>query len=257
MTQRLLASQGIINLRDVGGYGGRDGRKVAWGRLLRSGHLANATPTDLDSLRRMGVIEIHDFRRPSEQAMHPSPAFPNIRTHHYALRMGSTDGFIDRFVAGEMSANDTHQMMIDGYRSFISQRSEEFGRLLRHLAEPSDAGVLLHCTAGKDRTGIGIALVLLALEVDPDVILNDYLLTIEAQPAENVLAIMGEFLGSRGIEQWDREAMRPYCTVHADYLQAALDEIAQGWGDAQNYFEAAMGLDAAAIERLQTRFLET
>jgi protein-tyrosine phosphatase len=256
VTQRLLSSQGITNLRDVGGYLGRHGRKVAWGRLLRSGHLANATEADLDGLGTLGVVEIHDFRRPSEQAMHPSPELPSIRTHHYKLRMGSTEGFIDRFIAGEMSADDTHQMMVDGYRSFINQRGDEFGRLLRQLARPSDGSALMHCTAGKDRTGVGIALVLLALEVDPEVILADYLLTIEAQPAENVLAIMDQFLRQRGIGEWDREAMRPYCTVHADYLSAAFDEIARGWGDAPTYFEMAMGLDAAAIEQLQTRFLE-
>ena len=256
MNQRRLTSQGIPNLRDVGGYEGHAGRRVAWGRLLRSGHLANATALDLDTLKTLGVTEIHDFRRRSEQSMHPSPAITYARIHHYQLRMGSTEGFIDRFVAGEMSAHDTHQMMVDGYRSFINERSDEFGRLLHHLAKPNDASVLLHCTAGKDRTGLATALVLLALEVDAEVILDDYLLTIETHPAEHVLTIMEQFLSTRGVEQWDREAMRPYCTVHADYLEAALDEIERGWGDAPTYFEAAMGLDAAALERLQTRFLE-
>jgi len=256
MNQRLLASEGIPNLRDVGGYVGRGGRRVAWGRLLRSGHLADATPVDLETLRNLGIAEIHDFRRPSERSMHPSPVIAYARTHHYELRMGSTTGFIDRFVAGEMSASDTHQMMVDGYRSFISKRTDEFGRLLRQLAQPTAAGALLHCTAGKDRTGLATALVLLALEVDPEVILEDYLLTIETHPAEHVLTIMDRFLSERGHDQWDREAMRPYCTVHADYLTAALDEIARGWGDPPTYFKAAMGLDNAALERLRSRFLE-
>ena len=158
-----------------------------------------------------------------------------VSTHLYELRMGSSQGFIDRLVAGEMTPGKTHQMMVDGYRSYIIHHQEEYGRLLHSLAEPVNHGALLHCTAGKDRTGVGIALVLLALGVDQETVLKDYLLTLETVSTENVLAIMGRFLAKRGITEWDREAMRPYCTVHADYLSAALEEINNGWADADTY----------------------
>jgi protein-tyrosine phosphatase len=256
MQQRILATEGVSNLRDVGGYKTQHGRQVAWGRLLRSGHLAEASAADCEQLLQLGIGEIHDFRRYTEREMHPTPALAEVKTHLYELRMGSSQGFIDRLVAGEMTAAQTHQMMVDGYRSYITHHQDEYGRLLHTLAEPAAHGALLHCTAGKDRTGVGIALVLLALGVDQDTVLEDYLLTINATSTENVLAIMGRFLAKRGVEAWDREAMRPYCTVHADYLVAALAEIDAGWPSPDAYLREALNLDAQAQQRLRDRFLE-
>ena len=198
MGQRVLRSQGIDNLRDAGGYPTRHGRPVAWGRLIRSGHLADATAADRERLTRLGIGEIHDFRRYSEREMHPTPSLAGVNTHLYELRMGSTHGFLDRLIAGEMTPAKTHQMMIDGYRSYITDHQKEYGRLLRQLAHPAAHGALLHCTAGKDRTGVGIALTLLALGVDRDTVLEDYLLSTETLSTDNVLAIMGRFLAKAG-----------------------------------------------------------
>lgn len=256
MQQRVLATEGISNLRDVGGYRTRDGRQVAWGRLFRSGHLAEATVTDCDQLVELSVGEIHDFRRYTERQMHPTPALGDASTHLYELRMGSSEGFIDRLVAGEMTPAKTHQMMVDGYRSYITHHQDEYSRLLHTLAEPVSQSALLHCTAGKDRTGVGVALVLLALGVDQDTVLEDYLLSLETLSTDNVLAIMGRFLAKRGIEDWDREAMRPYCTVHVDYLSAALAEINAGWPSPDDYLRDALKLGAEAQQRLRDRFLE-
>lgn len=255
MQQRVLAAEGIDNLRDAGGYKTQQGRQVAWGRLFRSGHLAEATAADCERLVQLGLGEIHDFRRYTERQMHPTPVLAEASTYLYELRMGSSDGFIDRLVAGEMTPAKTHQMMMDGYRSYITNHQEEYGRLLASLAAPVSHGALLHCTAGKDRTGVGIALVLLALGVDQDTVMADYLLTIDTLSTENVLAIMGRFLAKRGVEDWDREAMRPYCTVHADYLSTALDAINSGWPSADAYLRDALKLDSQAQRRLQTRFL--
>ena len=252
---RFVPFEGIANFRDAGGYRARDGRRVKWGVLFRSGHLRDGTDRDGERLKGLGIGEIHDFRREDERQAYPTPALPGAVTAFYDLRMGSARGFFDLVIAGEATRDGTHRMMIDGYRSYIARDHEGFGRLLKSLAQPATHGALLHCTAGKDRTGIGIALTLLALGVPRDVIVEDYLLSSIGYPTEDVVAILEGFLRKRQVPQWDREALVPYCGVHPDFLAAALDEIDRLGGPDQ-YLREHLGLSAAQRDALRERFLD-
>ncbi len=255
MTERFLPFEGIANFRDAGGYETGHGQRVKWRVLFRSGHLRDGTDRDGERLRRLGIGEIHDFRRSDERSAYPTPALPNATTLLYGLRMGSTRGFFDLVIAGDATRERTHGMMVAGYRDYIAERQNEFGQLLRHMARSADHAVLMHCTAGKDRTGIGIALTLLALGVSRETILEDYLLSSIGYPADDVVAILEGFLRERQVPEWDREALVPYCGVHADFLNGAFDEIDR-LGGTERYLREQLGLSDQDRDLLRRRFLE-
>ena len=255
MTTRFIPFDGIANFRDVGGYRTSSGQQTKWKTVFRSGHLSDASDTDRDRLRELSIGEIHDFRRHEERHRYPTPPFRQSTTTLYNLRMGSARGFFEAIESGTATREATHQMMVDGYRSYITDHAEDFGSLLKDLATQAPHAVLLHCTAGKDRTGIGIALLLMALGVPRDTIVDDYLLSAEGYPPEEIIAILEHFLAKRDVPPWDREALVPYCGVHEDFINTALDTVDQ-LGGPMAYFKNQLKLADSDMETLQARFLE-
>lgn len=183
---RQLPINGGYNYRDLGGYQTIDGHTVKWRRLLRSGSLRHLTSQDLQYLSDLKVAKDIDLRSPRETKKEPDQV-PDV-AEYIANPIFSTDETrasqpISSF-SDELNADPTRgrQHMRTVYHEMVAepgpqQAYREFFQQL--LSAPADRPVLFHCTAGKDRTGIGAYLLLNALEVQPDVIIKDYLLTNE------------------------------------------------------------------------------
>ena len=169
---RVVALDGGINFRDIGGYINNQGRTVKWRKIMRCGHLANLSEADLDSLEQIGVSKIHDFRRKEEQEQSPSCAIRAEFIDDYQISIGDISRFWEFLFGGELTADSSHTLVVNSYRSCIEVVIPAFSRFMRHIVDNADNASVFHCSAGKDRTGMAAALILSALDVPRETIIT-------------------------------------------------------------------------------------
>ena len=168
--------QGASNFRDLGGYATADGRTVRWRQIFRSNHLGHLTEADIGVVRELGVKHAFDFRGTDERtaaacavkeiAVHSLPIEPTVVA---ALRARRASGLL-------LSSADAVEVMRESYRNYVRQNTPSFRALFALLLEDR-APLVIHCTAGKDRTGFACALIQHSLGVPDEQIAEDYLLT--------------------------------------------------------------------------------
>lgn len=255
MSDRLPPFQAIDNFRDYGDYTVGEGR-VARGRLYRSAHQARATDADLERLAALGIAVVVDLRRPSERRDQPSRRPPDwagqvIESDHDD---GGEAPHLTFLKTADLTETSGRAFMTDTYRHlpFEPAHVDLFSRYFRTLAEV-EGPVLIHCAAGKDRTGLLAALTHSLLGVSRDDLIADYLLTniavdLEGR-AEGIARKLTEMTGRPA----SRGAVVAFLGVEADYLDGAFAAITQAHGSIAAYLEQALGVDAALAERIRAR----
>lgn len=239
---RLLPS--ASNFRDLGGHTGHGGRRVRLGRVYRSDHLAGLTPADVQTLQALGLTHRIDFRGAAESAALPSDV---AGLTGLALSIEPTVVQRVHVLMGEGTVPTEAQaveLMCDTYRGFVRVAAPVYARFFRHLLD-QPTPVVFHCTAGKDRTGYAAALLLSALGVAHDDIVQDYLLT-------NQLYRRSPLVESRG----PSHVMDVLWSVRPAFLEAAFTAIDAEFGGLPRYLEGPMGLGPQEIERLRDSLLE-
>ena len=242
---RSLAFAGASNFRDLGGYAGHGGRVVKWRHLFRSDHLAGLTPQDQSLLAELGVARAIDFRGRAESAAH-AYALPGVAYHHLAIEPTVVQRALELQRTGHrLTAQDAVGLMQETYRGFVHDNAPRFAELFRLLLDGSNAPLVFHCTAGKDRTGFAAALILMALGVPRGVVMQDYLLT-------NSLYRRPEGMGSHAPE----DVIAVLWRVQEEFLDAALHRVDNDFGGLQAYLADVLGVDAAARRELERRYLQ-
>ena len=241
---RHLNLAGASNFRDLGGYPSRDGRMVRWRQIFRSNHLGHLTAADVEVLRPLGLRSAFDFRGTEERvealcgleeiAVHSLPVEPTVVA---SLRARRATGVA-------LSPADALEVMRDSYRNYVRDNTASYRTLFTHLLEDR-APLVIHCTAGKDRTGFACALILHALGVPDEVISEDYLLTNRFYRRDPS--------ASSDLPDEVREVLG---TVQTSFLAAAFEAIDADYGDLECYFSSGLGIGAEQRARLQARYLE-
>lgn len=255
MSWRMVALEGAVNLRDFGGYATADGRTVRRGRLFRSGTLAHLTWAAQRSFESLGVRLICDLRRPEEKAEEPTP-FPEqaLRRLEIPIDPGSAVTMRSRLDDSNLTLAERIDFMVAINRELARDHAEDYARMFEAMLEIEDGAFLVHCSAGKDRTGFACALILHALGVPEDTVLEDYLLTNQRADFESyVLRLAARF--EPGAD--DRESIVALAGVRPEYLKAAYEAIEAEFEGVEYYLERAVGLDAGARGLLQSRLVET
>src|ERR1700688_4674857 len=241
---RHLNLAGASNFRDLGGYPAKDGGTVRWRQIFRSNHLGHLTEADIEVLRPLGLKSAFDFRGTEERA-EAMCAVAEITVHSLPIEPTVTAALRSRLAAGgPVLPTDALEVMRDSYRSYVRQNTPSYRALFAHLLEDR-APLVIHCTAGKDRTGFACALILHALGVSEDVIAEDYLLTnrfyrrptTSSDLPDDVRQVLG--------------------SVESSFLAAAFDAISADYGNLESYFSDGLGLGASERARLETRYLES
>ena len=239
-----IALAGTSNFRDLGGYTGRDGRRLQRGRLYRSAHLAYLTEGDLATLQALGVSQSVDFRG-LDESRHLAYQWPQLRRHALVVEPTVVQRAQALMDAGDgLTAAHAEELMHDTYLSFVQTYGQRFAEFFR-LLDASDEPLVFHCTAGKDRTGWAAALLLAALGVDEEQIMHDYLLT-------NRLFRRPPLPHTRMSE----EVLDVLWRVQPSYLAASVDLVRAQWGGMDRYLREALGVDEAVRERLAAKYLQ-
>jgi protein tyrosine/serine phosphatase len=255
---RHIDFEGIENFRDFGGYDTVCGRGLKPGVLFRSANHARATDRDLETLKALGVSVIVDLRRPVERAREPSRRWPGFQGT--VIENDIDGGYVDWVDAlkavDEIGADWFHQDSLEFYRKapYEDRHLDLFRRYFQALAD-TDGAVVVHCAAGKDRTGMLCAFTQHLAGVHRDDILQDYLLTNDEQRIrrrmETFRAWLAETLGREAPEP----ALRAALSVDARYLETALNRIDQEHGSLDRYLEDALHLQRPLRERIEARIL--
>src|SRR5712672_3388796 len=242
---RHLNLAGASNFRDLGGYPGKDGRAVRWRQIFRSNHLGHLTEADIEVLRGLGLKSAFDFRGAVER-MAAMCCFEEIAVHSLPIEPTVVAALRARLATGvPLSSADALDVMRDSYRNYVRDNTPNFRALFAHLLEDR-APLVIHCTAGKDRTGFACALILHALGVADDVIAEDYLLTNRYYRRDP----------NNGSELPD-DVKNVLGTVQASFLGAAFEAIDADYGDLETYLRDGLGLDQPERASLEARYLQS
>ncbi len=255
---RHLDLEGIENFRDFGGYETVCGRGLKRGQLYRSANHSGATPADLEVLKALGISVIVDLRRPLERGREPSRRW---------------DGFSGQVVENhEEHVNEDWSVLLkqaetldgDWFRKdslnfyhnlpYEARHIDLFSRYFRALGE-TDGAILVHCAAGKDRTGMICALTHHLAGVHPHDVVTDYLATnIEGRIQSRVRFLDSYIQDLTGLKI-DESALRVAVSVHESYLDRAFRRIVDTSGSIDGYLQDVLGIDAVLRSRIEARLL--
>ena len=253
--QRLLPLEGGQNFRDLGGYRTRDGRTVRWGLLFRSGAMNGLTAKDYAYLSKIGIRTVCDLRSSEERAAAPvrwpDGSLPKVFADDY--RMSEDAAFFDQ--ARKMTAAQARSALAASYPPILTQFNSQYRRMFRELLA-GNAPLAFNCSAGKDRTGIAAALILTALGVPRETVIQDYLLSNRYfDPAK----ASSETSGNAVPDAWKKmppEVTRVFMGVDRSYIAGVFRAIDAHPGGQARYLRDALGLGPAELAVLRRRYTQ-
>lgn len=237
---RRIPLQGLTNFRDLGGYRTADGRQVRWRTVFRSDTLASLTDRDMETVCDLGVTTACDLRYGEEREAEPSRFLGHERVEVLALGLNAKPGtsFVDSFEAGADMGAAARDYLLQNYRQYPVLYAEAYRTIFRRVLDGHR--VVVHCTAGKDRAGTAAAMILTALGVPRETVLEDYLLTNACWDR-----------GGRVQPGMDPEMVKAVFSAHEEYLAAAFATVDDDFGGPDAYLREHIGLDAAILGRLR------
>mgnify|MGYP006102417677 CR=1 FL=1 len=256
--RRFIKIAGSINLRDFGGYKTQQGKTVKEGLLFRCGAM-NEIPDDaFDDFDQLDIGVICDLRSHEEVEASPTPeGGPFACRVHIPIWPGSSAQFQENVNKESRRPSPAQfvEFMASVTRDIARDHVDAYSKLMRELVS-TDKGFLLHCSAGKDRTGFGAAIILRLLGVDHDTVMHDYLVSNESDELfERMRTRMIQNLKDQGITgKIDDEIVKVMSGVRAEYLLGAFEEIDTHYGGISGYLEA-VGISAADQKHLTDRLL--
>jgi protein-tyrosine phosphatase len=254
--ERVLSLQGGCNFRDIGGYPTQYGPTTRWGTVYRAGVLTYLTEADHAPLTSLQVRTICDLRRVEERKREPT-RWP----HDNVTGLAWDDDVIAPTLRG-MAANyprtaaGMFDAMIALYRALPGWMAPRIGGMFSAIAK-GDVPMIVHCAAGKDRTGIAIAVLLRALGVSEQTAIEDYLLTNESGNFEAFIrsrheAHLGLADAHSPLLSMPEEMRRVLFSADAAFLEAAFEQI----GDVEAYLSETAGVSREVLDRVRNTLLE-
>lgn len=286
-----IALRGLPNTRDLGGIRTEDGRTVKHRRLLRSGALASATPQDMQILvDEYNMVAIVDFRDSQEKINNPDPVPEGVT--HYELpvfteeRKGITREGLDvepttvgldsiQGLSNEAAIKEREDYVMERLVDYLESMEDDPHANLREsyalmvtaphsirtyrgffdvLLQHEEGAILYHCAAGKDRVGIGTALILHVLGVSRERIMEDYLYTNDCYADQ--LARLRQGAQARGLGEEIEDGLTVLVGVDEDLIGTALDAIESNYGSIDAFISDKLKLSDAEIARMRELYLD-
>ncbi len=240
-----LALSGMFNLRDLGGYPTRDGRRTQTGRILRADSFAFLSAEDEAEVARLGLALVCDLRGEKELADAPDKLPASVRYDHNPMQMNAN-------VMGEAerASFDWAAFELEAlYIYMLDHSGATFRRVFAHLAEAGSYPFLFHCMGGKDRTGVTAALILRTAGVDDKTIVADFALT-DAHIQPKIPHFL-ERMARRGVNTDGAEKL---LRAPARAMEATLAHLDATYGATEAYLES-IGVTATEIDAFRGFFL--
>jgi len=255
---RKLPFDSIENFRDFGDYAAGP-RRLKKGKLFRAAHQAEASDADLEALAALGLAVIVDLRRPNERTRSPSRRWQNFAAEVIENDIGGEhDDPWHVFIANsDLTARAFNDYMVDYYREapFVDRHVDLYSRYFQALAR-ADGPVLIHCAAGKDRTGILAALTHHLAGVHEDDLVADFLLTNDPERFQRRVPFMRDVIKEMTGREASDEALVTALGVDARYLETAFAAIHAQHASLDDYLRDVLGVDSATRAAIESRILD-
>jgi protein-tyrosine phosphatase len=243
--QRRVDFKEVWNFRDIGGYGTLDGGMTRWRRVYRSESLHYLSANDLQLFDALGIHTIFDLRRIEEVEEFPGPR-PVI---HLALPSRSV---FETDASALIERSDGERWLFEDYCGMLKDAATQFGVLFTRLAHSTSLPSVFHCFGGKDRTGLTAALLLSALRVERDAILDDYELTNDFRGFAQLPDVVAAFV-SLGIAAPAAEGM---LSAPRWAMAQALERLDLEFGGIESYLRERCGLHDQSLSQLRVELVE-
>ncbi len=241
----------------------QDGRRIKSGKLVRCGNLSELSEQDRAAFASLADTVV-DFRTDKERSEKPDLKMPGISYHHLPILDSLTAGITrekdaDRDVFARFGSDPAkaRQYMCDMYHAFAQSdfAAAQYARFIRLLMEPREKAVVWHCTAGKDRAGIGAAIIETILGVSGEDILDDYLATNEYLRED--IAFLTKFVRAQAGEgqAMTEEALGYLFGADRDYIGEYYDTIDRKYGSFDSFLHEGLKLTGEDIQKLQSQYL--
>lgn len=241
LADKHLPMEGGYNYRDMGGIRNNEGRYVKWGKVIRSDEMNKLTDADLAYLSSIPVVSVVDFRSQQEIAAAPDK-LPESAKGHYIYSI--TPGNLTEIVTSKTLPDSIHMnKLMENMNELLVTDPDavmQYKKFFVLLQDEEKLPLSFHCTAGKDRTGMGAALFLSALGVDEHTIMDNYLAS-NTYITDKYASIIKEM-----------PQVQPLLEVRAEYLQAGLDKIKSEYGSMDNFLTNTLGVD---LEKMKDMYL--
>lgn len=265
LERRCIRLKGGSNLRDIGGYSAADGRRVKWGHVYRSGSLWGLTKADWSWVDQQEIRAVCDLRSDGEREIAPTVWRGRLAPLQVDEVYSADHLFARRNQASEAGVGEMETVLYSIFARVLAPSFRSFFRALTDGHVPA----IVHCTAGQDRTGLAVSLLLTALGVDRDKIYADYLLSTDLRVPENEIdqSLLPTLADSNAVARFytdlvqerGPDVFKPRRLVDAagvPLLETALGVIVRDWGSLDAYLEVELGVGPAEVRELRGRLLE-
>lgn len=252
MITQHIELQGARNFRDLGGYTTSDGRRVKTGLLYRADSLAELTESDLHRLQALHLRTIYDFRTSDEARQAPDKPLPGaVRV---ALPIGEGQMNVATLQAQILAGDLDALNLSDSYGDMLLNATDPLRTWFADLLNPQKNPAVFHCTGGKDRTGMAAALLLVALGVPQETVMQDYLAS-NYYLHDHIESTLWKVRFASHFRV-DGDRFRAIVGVRDVYLENAFKAIIYRYGSIDNYLEQVLQLDAGKRQQLRQIYLE-
>lgn len=250
----------VRNCREMGGQTNRDGALIPKGLLFRSGHLAERTHADSKILHDLGIKTVIDFRGEPEKARHPVAWDDQWRPTYVPIPIGGNaaawiHSLMEEIASSDFPATALNNQFIKAFQTIPIANASGMAQFFRTLIDAEPGGILFHCTAGKDRTGIAAALLMEILGFTRGTITAHFMATNDAIDLPTALEKMAEIVSRKTGVTVNPPDVLPMVGVKESYLDALFDTVAASEDAFEEYRQSALGLNEDDIQRLRAKFL--
>jgi protein-tyrosine phosphatase len=255
---RALGLEGAPNFRDIGGYATAKGQHVGWGVVYRSNDLSKLTSADADKVASLDLVSVIDLRTEDERQQAPS-IWLHAPTDIYASPKTTLAPVMHTILTDAATPEGARAGITRFYMQMPDEYHEEYAAMFHRIAA-GKLPVLVHCTAGKDRTGVAMAVLLTTLGVPRQTVVEDYALTEKLVPAPAAAAqhpapIGGGAAPLSPLAQLSVESREVLWRSDPAYISAALDSIDREYGSVDVYVERELGVSKLEVRALRAKLL--
>lgn len=242
---RSVPLDSVPNLRDMGGYFNSRHKMIRWGKVYRSGNISSLSFLDSLRLNKLGLKTVIDLRSKSEMAESPLVLNPEVNIVKAPLAVGDLTELQPYLQSGRMRKGDAVVYMQDSYLKFMTENSDAFAEVLRVFLDKDNYPILFNCTLGKDGTGFLAALLLAALSIPEETIMQDYL-------ASNDYMMVNRYTPfARNLSLDAQEAITVILSANESFINPLLLRIRKDHGGMNNYLETVLDFNERDQDKLK------
>ncbi|MDR0506167.1 MAG: tyrosine-protein phosphatase [Dysgonamonadaceae bacterium] len=245
-SNRIIPAENIHNFRDMGGYQNKEKKQTRWGKLYRSGTLALASILDLNLLNQLKIKTIIDFRTERDSYSYPL-IYQSEQVFNFPLRGNNYNVFLDKVVSQKMKRSDVILYSQGILYSLLENNVDYFMKMFDILLEEDNYPVIFFCSQGKDRSAIAASLILAALDMDKETIINDYMQSNDV--LDDILPSLIDNVDKFNMDV--QETITILYRANKEYLTYILDKIEKDYGSTSNYLEKELKLTNKKRDKLK------